>query len=500
MINLERLTLAELNRKASAKFRNRLAFATYREGHIYNRITYREWGIRTRQFGGLLRTLGLDTGDRVMILAENRPEWPIAYFGAALGGFVSVPVLPDCSSEQIKAIGDHAGIAALCITEKTSPKLAHAGFDPAIPLIYIDTSTETISEQGSTAASILVSIHGRKKQLPLWQGGFCKEPESWFPEIQEEDLASILYTLGTTGCSKGVMFSHRNLFFTAQASCSLMNIFPRDRLLSVIPLAHAYECTLGLLAAVMSGASITYLDRPPVPAVLLSAIQALRPTVMVTVPSFIENLYCHRIAPALKANPLYQFPLTRFLAIKIAGYKLMATLGSSVRFFGIGGGSLSHEVETFLRKVQLPYAPAYGLAETVPFVAGTEPYRFPFGSVGKPLKGIEFRLLSLTGKGVLGSPGTTVDSRYTEGEIQVRGPQVTAGYYRDSESTREAFTADGWFRTGDVGFLDPTGHLFIRGRPKAMILGPLEERSDLEDIEEILMASTLREDALVYPR
>ncbi|MDR1986698.1 MAG: AMP-binding protein [Treponema sp.] len=489
MMNLERLTLAELNHKAAAKFKNRLAFATYREGHIYNRITYREWGIRTRRFGGLLRTLGLHAGDRVMILAENRPEWPIAYFGTALGGFVSVPVLPDCSVEQIKTIGDHAGIAALCITEKTGLTLIHGGFDPAIPLIYIDTSTETSNEQGGTAASILVSIHGQKKQLPLWQGGLGKEPETWFPEIQEEDIASILYTSGSTGHSKGVMLSHRNMLFMAQASCSLMHIFPRDRLLSMIPLAHTYECILGLLAAIMSGASITYLAQPLAPAVLLAAIQALRPTVMVTAPSFIENLYRDRIVPALKANPLYQFPLTRFLAIHIAGHKLMAALGSSIRFFGIGGASLSPEVETFLRKVQFPYAPAYGLTETLPLVAGTEPYRFPLGSAGKPLKGIELRLFSHTHNRVLGIPGTSLG--HTEGEIQVRGPQVMLGYYRDPEGTREAFTADGWFRTGDVGFLDPTGHLFIRGRLNAMILGPLGEQNYPEAITASLMEDPL---------
>ncbi|MDR0723006.1 MAG: AMP-binding protein [Treponema sp.] len=475
MIDLERLTLAELTHKAAAQFKDRLAFATYREGHICNRITYREWGIRTRQFGGLLRTLGLHTGDRVLILAENRPEWPIAYFGAAQGGFVSVPVLPDCSSEQIKAIGDHAGIAALCITEKTGPKLTLAGFDPVIPLIYIDTS----NEPGGTPASILVSIHGRKKSLPLWQEGLEREPTSWFPEIQEDDLASILYTPGVTGHSKGVMRSHRNVLFMAQAGCALMHSFPRDRLLSVTPLAHPYECTLGLLAAVMSGASITYLDQPSTPAAVLSAVQDLRPTIMVTVPSFIENLYRRRIAPALKGHPLYQFPLTRFLAIKIAGYKLIAALGSSIRFFGIGG-ALSHEVETFLRKVQFPYAPAYGLTETASLIAGTEPYRFPFGSVGKPLKGVEFRLFSLTGKKILGGPGTLVE--YIEGEIQVHGPPVMLGYYRDPEGTRGAFTADGWFRTGEVGFLDPTGHLFIRGRLKALIRGPSGERSYPEEV------------------
>ena len=142
----------------------------------------------------------------------------------------------------------------------------------------------------------------------------------------------------------------------------------------MIPLAHTYECTLGLLAAVMSGASITWLDRPSDPPALLSAVQDLRPTVMVTAPFFIENLY--RIAPALKVHPLYQFPLTRFLG-----------------------------------KVQFPYAPAYGLTETAPLVTGTEPYRFPLGSAGKPFKGVELRLFSRIGNMVSGGKSRYGDLR-----------------------------------------------------------------------------------------
>ncbi|MDR1031298.1 MAG: AMP-binding protein [Treponema sp.] len=487
MIDLACLTLTDLNQKAAAKFRNRLAFAVYREGHTYNRITYREWGIRARQFGGLLRTLGLHPGDRVMILAENRPEWPVAYFGVALGGLVSVPVLPDCSPEQIKAIGDHAGIAALCITEKTYPKIAPAGIDPAIPLIYLDKNTEIDHKQGRAVTDILVSVHCRKKTVPLWQGDRFGEPENWFPEIREEDLASIWYSSGTTGHGKGVMLSHRNLLFTAQASCALMKIFPRDRILSMIPLAHTYECILGLLTTVLSGASVTYLDRPPTQAVLLSAIQALRPTIMVTPLFFIENIYRHRIAPALMANPLYTFPLTRFLAVKIAGHTLMAALGSSIRFLGIGGASLSPELERFLRKVQFPYAPGYGLTETSILVAGTGPYRFPLGSAGKPIKGVELRLCPLSSEKVPGTP-----SGYTQGEIQVRGPNVMLGYYRDPEATKEAFTPDAWLKTGDVGFLDQKGYLFIRGRIKATILGSSGEQG-------LFSASNPTEDVLVYP-
>jgi long-chain acyl-CoA synthetase len=431
-------------------------------------------------------SLGMKAGDRVMILAENRPEWPMAYFGAAFAGLVTVPVLIDFSGEQIKAIGDHAGISGIFITEKTAPKIAGPGMEQRIPHVYLDSLIlDNFRETHSLDTSILVSLYGREKRLSL--PGQEPSQGDRFPETQPDDLASIIYTSGTTGNSKGVMLSNRNLLFTAQASRKLMKIFPRDRLLSVIPLAHTYECTLGLLTAVMNGASTTYLDRPPAPAVLLPAIQSLRPTAMVTVPLFIEKIYRGRIAPKLMASPLYKFPLTRFLAIRLAGHKLMAALGSSIRFFGIGGAPLSEETERFLRKVQFPYAPGYGLTETAPLVAGTAPYRFPFRSAGSVLKGVEVRIV---GEGKSGA---------SEGEIQVRGPNVMMGYYRDEARTKEAFTPDGWLKTGDLGILDQKGHLFIRGRLKTMILGPSGENIYPEEIEGLLNTSSLVEDVLVYP-
>jgi long-chain acyl-CoA synthetase len=259
-----------------------------------------------------------------------------------------------------------------------------------------------------------------------------------------------------------------------------MKIFSRDRLLSVIPLAHTYECTLGMLTAVMSGASVTYLDKPPSPAILLPAMQTLRPTAIVSVPLFIEKICRNLIFPALGKSPFYKLPPPRLIALKAAGNRLMAAMGSSIRFFGIGGAPLAEDVEYFLRKAGFPYSPGYGLTETSPLVAGTAPYRFPFRSAGLVLKGVEVRIGD-------------------DGEIQVRGPNVMLGYYRDEERTRSVFTGDGWFKTGDIGSLDRKGRLFIRGRLKALILGPSGENIYPEEIEELIHTSQLVEVALVIP-
>ena len=420
----------------------------YRDGGAYTRLSYEEMGKRAAAFAYMLRQRGVSPGDRVMILAENRPEWPIAYFGTALAGAVSVPVLTDFSSAQIGYIASHADISALCFTARTIPKTGE--ISPSVPAIRID-----LEAVGTVLGSLSV-------------------------EVEEDDPSSIIYTSGTTGSSKGVMLSHKNLVFTASASRSLMKIYSRDRLLSVIPLAHTYECSLGMLTAVMSGASITYLDKPPSPAVLLPAMQDLRPTAMVTVPLFIEKICRQRIFPKMQKSPLYKFPLTRPLVRFLAGQKLLSSLGSAIRFFGIGGAPLAADVERFLRKAGFPYSPGFGLTETAPLVAGTAPYKFPPQSSGQVLKGTELRIAD-------------------NGEIQVRGPNVMLGYYRDEEKTREVFTEDGWFKTGDLGRMDKKGFLYIYGRLKALILGPSGENIYPEEIESILSTSTLVEDALVVP-
>ncbi|MDR2103196.1 MAG: AMP-binding protein, partial [Treponema sp.] len=402
MVHPERLTLAALCQGAVEKYAKRIAFNIYRDGFTYDQITYGEFGVLTRRLGALFIALKLKPGDRVMLLAENRPEWPAAYFAAARAALVTVPVLIDFTPEQLKTIGAHAGISALCLTERTAAKIQEADIDPAIPRIFLDRF-EGEGREGEEAVQ--------------------------FPETQEEDPAVIIYTSGTTGSSKGVMLSNRNLLSNVLAARSLMKIFPRDRLLSIIPLAHTYECTLGLLSAVMSGAATTYLDRPPSERVLFPALQALRPTVMLTVPLFIEKIYRNRIRPALLTHPLYRFPPTRPLAIRSAGRKLQAAFGGALRFYGIGGAPLAADVEKFLRRVQFPYAPGYGLTETSPLAAGAAPYRFPLRSVGRVLQGVELRIRPLSPEAESGP----------EGEIQVRGPNVMMGYYMEKKMTQAAF-------------------------------------------------------------
>jgi long-chain acyl-CoA synthetase len=348
-----------------------------------------------------------------------------------------------------------------------------------IPFIFID-SIVSLSE-GKDEAEITVSTNGIEKQMPL------RLQEMEILQHTPNDLATIIYTSGTQGNSKGVMLSGLNIITSSLASVLLASLTFRDRMLSVLPLAHSYECSLGLLAPVIVGASVTYLDRPPSPSVLLPAVKNVRPTVMVTVPLLIEKIYRNAIAPKLNSSNLYKFPLTRPLAIWAAGRKLTSALGGKIRVFGIGGAPLSKEVEKFLRRARFPYSIGYGLTEAAPLVAGTTPNNFPLHSTGTAALDVTLRIAKFN-----------PECEIPEGEIQVSGPNVMLGYYNDSERTSEVFTSDGWLRTGDLGRFDKRGKLYIKGRSKALILGPSGENIYPEEIENLLGSSQLVEDALVY--
>ena len=488
MIKFNEKTLINLCIASSQKYKNRPAFAMFSEGQICRQITYEQMGIRARQLGMLLRQLGVKDGGKVMLLSENCPEWPLAYFGIAFAGAVSVPLLTGFSGEQIQHIASHADVSAICLSRPMMEKFGQQSGDfdfSRIPFIFID-SISGGEPSGSSLDKIAVSLGGAEKQLHF----HLLEKEEAIPEQRQNDLATIIYTSGTQGNSKGVMLSGKNIITSALSSIAFINITPRDKLLSVLPLAHSYECCLGLLAPVINGASITFLDRPPSPSVLLPALKIVRPSVMTSVPLLIEKIYRNSIAPKLRDNKLYKFPLTRPLAIKAAGRRLISALGGRIRFFGIGGAPLSNEVESFLYRARFPYAVGYGLTEAAPLVAGNKPNSFKFNSGSIPAKGVKFRVAKCAANDGVHAGG--------EGEIEVCGPNVMLGYYNDKEQTSEVITCDGWLRTGDLGRLDNNGRLHIRGRLKALILSPSGENIYPEEIEGLLGTSQLIEDALVY--
>jgi long-chain acyl-CoA synthetase len=296
-------------------------------------------------------------------------------------------------------------------------------------------------------------------------------------DVDEEDLASIIYTSGTTGNSKGVMLTHKNLVWTVEQCYKLQDINQNDRFLSVLPLSHTFENTISFLLPMRFGASVHYLRKPPVASVLLPALQKVKPTIMLVVPLIIEKVFRGKILPKFQKNAfirtLYAIPPVRKILHRIAGKKLYETFGGKLRFFGIGGAKLDPATERFLMEGKFPYAIGYGLTETSPLLAGAVGKNVRLGSTGPAIEGVQLRLAD-------------VDMATGEGEIQVKGPNVMKGYYKAPELTREVFTEDGWFRTGDRGTFDKDNFLSVKGRIKTMIVGSSGENIYPEEIESVI--------------
>jgi long-chain acyl-CoA synthetase len=452
---LAHLTLRDVLLQSAADYAERPALGTVDNATI---LYYKDLANLSAVFAKRLTNAGLKRGDRVVVLSENRPEWGIAYLGATAAGFVIVPILTDFIPEQIANIIAHSEARAIVVSEKLMAKVGKFG-GMTIPV-------ESLASAEARKVAADISLEGT------------------FPPVEEDSLAAVLYTSGTTGNSKGVMLSHKNLISNVIATRSIIRMHRTDRFLSILPLAHTYECTLGFINAVAQGSSVWYLDKPPVASVLLPALLKIKPTIMLSVPLIIEKVYRASVLPALQKMGAYKNVALRPLLNRLAGIKLKKTFGGHLRFFGIGGSAVAPDVEAFLLDAKFPYAIGYGLTETSPLLAGCGPFKTFLRSTGPALKGVEIRIADP-------KPDTG------EGEIQARGPNVMQGYYKDPEKTKEVFTDDGWFRTGDLGIFDAKGRLFIRGRLKTMILGASGENIYPEEIEALINKSAFVAESLV---
>jgi long-chain acyl-CoA synthetase len=406
----------------------------------------------------MLEKNGICQGDKVAILSSNMPNWGIAFFAVTFMGAVAVPVLPDFSNTEVGNVLEHSGAKAIFISTSLLARIEGFKSDILKTAILIEDF------------SLLFSVEGAV--------GF--EPDS-LPdrhyEVDEEDLASIIYTSGTTGRSKGVMLTHKNIVFNAMKGMVIQPIDETDRFLSVLPLSHTYENTLGLILPMLAGSCVYYLRKPPTPAVLIPALAEVRPSMMLTVPLIIEKIYFNKILPAFRdklvLKLLYRIPFFRKKLNEAAGKKLLKTFGGNLKFYGIGGAKLNKSVEKFLIEAKFPYAIGYGLTETAPLLAGANPKKSVFDSTGPKIEGIEL---------IIHNP----DKKTGEGEIWAKGPNVMKGYYKEPEMTKEVLTQDGWFKTGDLGALDSNNNLYIKGRLKNMIVGASGENIYPEEIESVI--------------
>lgn len=479
MIELTNLTLKSVLERSVELYPHRTALS-WVEGEP---LTYQQVADKIREISLFLHNQGIITGDRVAILAENSPNWGIAYLAITTMGAIVVPILTDFHENEIQHILLHSGSKAIFVSEKYYGKLDVTKSNRLRILIddFSIIPAETTKEKLNNIISSGSKEFAKLKESALKATGLLSQ------QVREEDVAAIIYTSGTTGSSKGVMLTHRNLVFNTQDTLKIQKLDEHDRLISVLPLPHTYECTVGFLLPFSCGAAVYYLDKPPIARVLLPAMNKIHPTMILTVPLIIEKIFKTKILPKFTQSPflhgIYKIPMFRRILHKVAGNKLYNSFGGKLHFFGIGGALLAPNVEQFLRDAKFPYAIGYGLTETSPLIAGCSPKVTKFRSTGTVLPGLEVKI---------------ADSKKNIGEILVKGPSVMKGYYKDQQRTSEVFTDDGWFRTGDLGILKKDRYLYIKGRLKNIIIGPSGENIYPEEIEAIIVENEYALESVVY--
>ena len=398
-----------------------------------------------------LTQYGIGSGDKVAILSQSMPNWSVAFFATVPFGRIAIPILPDSSENEVTNIINHSETKVLFVSERLRGKISQEVMDKMTLVINID-NFETIKADDDQ-----FTCDGRTS-IPT-----------------PDDIATIIYTSGTTGSAKGVVLSHRNLasnVITCYHSCKRNE---RDRWLSILPMAHTLEMTLSMLYPMYCGATVYYLQKPPVPSILMKALKIVKPTTMLTVPMIIEKVYKGSVLPTIKKSRTLTWMNEHMngLMCKIIGIKLKATFGGHISFYGIGGAKLDPEVEAFLLKAGFPYAIGYGLTETSPLLGYAMHGWRAVGSFGYPVYNVKLKLHD-------------VNPETGEGEIVAKGPNVMLGYYKDPKRTKSVFTEDGWFRTSDIAVMDEKGRFFIKGRNNNMILGPSGENIYPEEIENVI--------------
>lgn len=450
-------------------------------------VTYRELGMRVDTLKTTLRQSGVKKNDKIILLGNSTPNWATAFLAVTTMGAVAVPILEEFPETDIDHIIRHSEATGMFISGSIYESLNISSF-PALKLIIRLDDLSVLTESNHGLSGILNQI----KELPgkLLRSSEKRDPLKDEDIIREDDLAEILYTSGTTGHSKGVMLTHNNLVSNLFEGPDLLGVINESSVvLSILPLAHAFGSTSAFLSIIRCGASIYYLQKPPSPRILIDAMQLVRPTIMGSVPLVFEKIYHKQVMPAIAKSAALRLMAktrpTRKLLYKIIGKKIYKLLGGRLDCVIIGGANLSPEVEIFMKEGGIPYCLGYGLSECSPLVTFSSMKNQKMGSPGHAIPGVEIKI-------------SDADPVSGIGEILVKGPNVMKGYYKNEEETNKSFTDDGWFITGDKGYLDKDGFIFITGRSKNVIIGPSGENIYPEVIESKLEESIFVEETLVY--
>lgn len=436
-------------------------------------LYYKDFAREIARIHLLFDKLEIKKGDKIAIIGRNNIQWCATYIATFTYGAIIVPILQDFHPDNVEHIINHSESRFLFSDTNLYKNLRPENMPDLEAVFSLDSFqfNYLYGKKEANSETIISSLD--TLMLDKYPEGYQKEHIS-YAKVDNSELVLINYTSGTTGFSKGVMLSANNLAGNVTHSRYLELLFRGEEIISFLPLAHAYGCAFEFLFALMQGAHVTLLGKAPAPKIIVEAFSKIKPKLVISVPLVLEKIYKSSILPQISkptVNKLLKVPGVNKLIHRKIRKSLYDALGGNFRQVIIGGAPLNAEVEAFLHKIKFPFTVGYGMTECAPLISYSHHYDFVPTSCGKILDNImEVRIDS-------------EDPYNVVGEIQVRGENVMMGYYKNEAATKEAFTEDGWLRTGDLGTISKDYRIFIKGRSKTMLLGPNGQNIFPEEIE-----------------
>ena len=433
-------------------------------------FTYGQMATQIEKFHLVFNALGFKKGDKIALYARNGARWGMAYLAVNTYETVIVPLLADFIPESASFLVHHSESVALFTNEDKWKKMDLTKMPDLQLAVDVDTwkclwaKTDELKATYDTMDELFEA---------KWHDGYGPA-NVVFPTDNWEDLSTISYTSGSTGDPKGVMLTYHN--FSANVDYSQRNVPAGERMVSMLPMAHMYGLVIEFIYPLCNGTAIYWLGKAPTPATLLKAFADVKPYQLITVPLVMEKIYKSKVKPTLDkpvVKVLLKIPGINNIISKKVKDGLMAAFGGECERFIMGGAPLNPEAEKLFRRIKLPYLVGYGMTEACPLLAYERWDKYVPGSCGKAVDVAVVRIDS-------------EDPEHIAGEIQAKGENITIGYFKNPEASANAFTEDGYLRTGDLGIMDKEGNIFIKGRSKSMILSANGQNIYPEELEAII--------------
>ena len=449
-------------------------------------FTFQQVATNIEKFHIFFQAAGIKRGDKIALSARNSARWANTFLAITTYGAVVVPILCDFTPDAIANLTNHSEALMLFTDAEIFAKM-----DPTkMPAVKAVINNNDYTLLRCTSPEVEEAFRNLNTSFTdKYPMGFSRECVC-YPKDNDKDICVINYTSGTTSAPKGVMLRYECFSAMVNYSITRVHVDSNDSIVSMLPMGHIYGLSFEFIFPLCFGATIHFFGKTPSPTLLLRAMKDVKPFMVVSVPLVMEKIYKSSIKPTISKwymKVLLAIPGVGTIIYRKIGKKLLEAFGGNVRHFIMGGAALNPEAEKVFRRIRLPYMVGYGMTEAAPLLGYEDWRKYVPGSCGKAVACCEVKIDS-------------EDPQHIAGEILAKGTNICSGYFNNPEASANAFTDDGFFRTGDLGIIDKDGNIFIKGRCKTMILSANGQNIYPEEVEAVINSQDYVAESVVVDR